>query len=341
MDRVKIGVIGCGNQAQKHISSLKKIPLVDIVITDVRTGIAKEISEKQRVGFEKDPENVIQNNDIDAVVIATPTHSHIPLIKNAIQWGKKVFCEKPLSDDIDEIYRLKEFMSSKKNILMIGYIYRFVPVFEECYKIIKDYEMGGSGLVLGKPLVGFFRLGGKGSHQAWKHRKSEGGGAINEMLVHMVDLANWYFGPLQNIELLSHQIHLSERVIDNKNVSVDAEDFIMVKCRGHQNIELFLQADLITPAFSQYVEIQGENGTFRGSIQMDSPSFVFLKESRGGYDAGKTDLKYGQRSLLDIQTASFIKSVVKNQEPDRNTLDDTLQLMKVIEEIRNQIRENL
>ena len=50
-------------------------------------------------------------------------------------------------------------------------------------------------------------------------------------------------------------------------VTVDAEDYVMIRCFGANGIEIFCQADLITPVFCQYVEIQGENRTFMGSIQ--------------------------------------------------------------------------
>ena len=67
------------------------------------------------------------------------------------------------------------------------------------------------------------------------------------------------------------------------------------------------------------------------------PSFVFLKESRGSYSEGKTELRYGRRNVFDIQMMSFIQAVLRREAPDRNTIDDSLMLMHIMGEIRKQV----
>jgi myo-inositol 2-dehydrogenase / D-chiro-inositol 1-dehydrogenase len=189
-------------------------------------------------------------------------------------------------------------------------------------------------------LSAFFSLGGRGEHKIWKHQKATGGGAINEMLVHMVDLANWYFGPLQDIQVISCDLRAPQRIIDGQEVSADAEDYVLLQCVGNNGIRVLFQADLITPAFIQYVEVQTENGTFMGSIQPDMPSYVFLKKDSGGFSAGKTVLNYGRRNVLDIQMLNFVHAIIKREVPDRNTIADSLELAKNMAEIRRQTELN-
>jgi hypothetical protein len=62
-----------------------------------------------------------------------------------------------------------------------------------------------------------------------------------------------------------------------------------------------------------------------------------LKESRGGYNEGKTELRYGRRNVFDIQMMTFIQAVLRNESPDRNTIDDSVMLMSVLGEIRKQV----
>jgi predicted dehydrogenase len=301
------------------------------------TSLAKELAEQNAASWVVHPEEIFEDDDIMAVIICTPTHSHASLIKSALKAKKHVLCEKPLCDSMEEAAALQQLDKQSEEIVMVGYVYRFVPVFEEGYKIIHQQQVSGESLVLGKPLSAFFRLGGRGGHQVWKHKKANGGGAINEMLVHMIDLANWYFGPLTNIEVISCDLRYPERYINGEKAKVDAEDNIWIRCLGRNNVEIFCQADLITPAFSQFVEIQGENGSFMGSIQSDLPSFVFLKESRGGYNVGKTELRYGRRNVFDIQMMAFIQAVLRKEFPDRNKIVDSINLMRVIGEIRKQV----
>jgi predicted dehydrogenase len=337
MEKIKLGLVGCGKQASKHIVCLKRIPQAEIVLSDVHKDLAQDLAQKEECHLIDYPEDIFSDEEIQAVIICTPTQTHVPLIKKALDSNKHVFCEKPLSDNPEEINELKQWADNSNLIVMIGYVYRFVPVFDECYRIMRSRNIGGESLILGKPLTGFFRLGGRGSHQTWKHQKESGGGAINEMLVHMIDLANWYCGPLQDIEVISNRVLRPKRKINGDIINADAEDYIVIKCTGPCGVEIICQADLVTPAFCQYVEIQGTNGTFRGSIQSDSPSFIYLKEPRGGYDNGRTDFNFGQRNLLDIQMAAFIQCVAQNQVPDRNTIDDSMQLIRVVEQINNQI----
>ncbi len=336
MKSSRIGIIGCGKQAAKHISSLKKMPGLDLVLTDINTDTAKDLASKSGASWLSHPDEIFEDNNIQAIIISTPTQSHVSLIKKAIESKKDVFCEKPLSESIEETKGLKDLISNSNRIVLIGYVYRYVPIFEEGYKIFKEQQKNGNSLIMGKPFSAFFRLGGRGGHRLWKHQKATGGGAINEMLVHMIDLANWYFGPLQDIEVISCDLRYPERIIQGEKVCVDAEDYILVKCIGKNGVEIFCQGDLITPAFSQYVEIQSENGTFMGSIQDDITSYVFLKEDRGGFNVGKTVLQYGRRNVLDLQMMYFILSVLKNDFPDRNTIEDSLELMSIMDEIKKQ-----
>ena len=337
--KLKIGIIGCGKQAEKHILSLKKIPNISLVLSDINLEIAENLAKKTGASWTKNVEEILNDSEVKAVVVCTPTPTHIGVIKKAINTKKDVFCEKPLCEYHQDPSELKELIENTDRIVMIGYIYRFVPIFEEGYRLIKQQNIEGISLVFGKVLSAFFRLGGRGSHQVWKHKKATGGGAINEMLVHMIDLANWYFGPLKDVEVISCDLCCPKRVINGEEATVDAEDFVLIRCYGQNGVEIYCQADLITPAFSQYVEIQAENGSFMGSIQPDMPSYIFLKESRGGYSVGKTTLNYGYRNVWDIQMLTFIQAVLTKNQLDRNTVEDSIELQKVMQEIKRQVEK--
>jgi predicted dehydrogenase len=241
--------------------------------------------------------------------------------------GIKVFCEKPLCETVEEASLLERKQFANDAFIQVGYIYRYAPAFEEIHRLLEE------GLVLGKPLFSFFRLGGRGGHQEWKHKKEQGGGAINEMLVHMLDLALWFFGPLE-YHTSSSTTYLPQRRVGEKLIDCTAEDYVAMSCRSPiTGTHVHVQADLATPAFSQYVEIQAENGSFMGSIQPEMPSYLYLKEARGGYPAGKTEFRPVRKDLLGAQMADFVHCVLTDQWPSRNGVDDSVQLMKLMEKI--------
>ncbi|MCG2776960.1 MAG: Gfo/Idh/MocA family oxidoreductase [Desulfobacterales bacterium] len=334
--KLKIGIVGCGKQAEKHIECIKKIPKVEVVISDLNLEMAKSLSGKTGVAWAANTGDIFSDASTRAVVICTPTPTHVDLIEAAVRAGKDVLCEKPFCEYKTDNSRLEALADERDRIVMVGYVYRFVPIFEEGHQLIARQLVNGESITLGRVLSAYFRLGGRGGHQKWKHIKDMGGGAINEMLVHMVDLASWYFGPLEKIDVISCDLRYPTRLINGEEIKCDAEDFILMRCFGRNGIEVHCQADLITPAFTQYVEIQGENGTFMGSIQPDMPSFIFLKEGRGGYSSGKTEIKFGRRNVLDLQMISFVQAVINREAPDRNTVRDSLELNSVMAEIRTQ-----
>ncbi len=336
MTSTKVAIIGCGKQAPKHISGLRQIPGVEIVLADINEDLARELGEKEGLAWLKTVDEVFEDKSINAVDICTPTPSHAPLIKNAIEAGMDFLCEKPLSEDLDEAKELAELVEKSGRIGMVGYIYRFAPVFEQAKEILGDAMNTGNSMVLGDVTAAHFRLGGRGSHQVWKHMKAQGGGAINEMLVHMVDLASWYFGEMDKVEVLACDHLRPEREIQGKMETVDAEDYVIVRMKSKSGVEIVCQADLITPAFTQFIEVQGAHGSFVGSIQAHMPSYLFLEKDVAGYSKGKNDFNFGGRNLFEAQMADFINAVRKGEQPSRSTIRDSVILMETMMKIKEQ-----
>jgi predicted dehydrogenase len=335
MNKKKIGIIGCGKQAYKHLSGLRKIPGVEIILADCNRSAAEELAEKEQVSWVPDSDALMADGSVEAVCISTPTPAHVPLIKQAVDAGKDFFCEKPLCESLDEAKEVADLVQRTGRIGMIGYVYRFVPVFELGFKLFEDLTQLGESMVLGRVVSGQFRLGGRGSHQQWKHRKGEGGGVVNEMLVHMVDLAIWYFGAVENAEFLARDLLRPTRVIQGREVIADAEDYVVVRLKMASGVEVLCQADLVTPAFTQVAEVQGENGTFMGSIVSSMPSFVYCSEARAGYPAGQTPLQFGRHSVFEAQMAEFVRAVRLQKQPSRCTVQDSVVLMQALEQLKN------
>ena len=331
MNKLKIGLIGCGKQAPKHISGLAKLPEVEIILADKNPAAAKSLSQESGLPWVEDVDAIFSDQKISAVDICTPTLTHYPLIIPALESGKDFFCEKPLCERLEDAKVICELVTTKQRIGMIGYVYRFAPIFEFGKKLFTGVPETGTSMELGKVVSALFRLGGRGAHQLWKHKIDQGGGAINEMLVHMLDLALWYFGPMQEVEVLTKNLLRSKRIIHGIEETVDAEDYVAVRMYAKSGVEILIHVDLMTPAFTQFVEIQGENGTFMGSIQPDMPSFLHCNEGVAGYQSGKTSLDFGKRNLFEAQMAEFIHAIRTQTPPANCTVQDSINLLKTMD----------
>lgn len=336
MSKQGILLIGCGKQAPKHISGLRRVGLDTIFLHDNNSAAAEALAEKEGLTWVDDLDTALGDRQIVAVDICTPTPTHAPLLTRAFRAGKHAFCEKPLASSAAEARELESVAREQECRCAVGYVYRFAPVFESLKEML-DAEANGSGGALGRTVCANIRIGGRGSHAVWKHRVETGGGAVNEMLVHMLDLAIWLFGRDAAVEPLVSNLLRPVREIRGVSEPVDADDYAVARMHYRTpegEIEVLIQADLLTPEFSQLVTVQGENGSFLGSIQSDIPSHVFLIAERGGYQSGTTSLSFPPANLFEKQMADFAAMLSDPQHKPRCPIDESVEVMELIEKLR-------
>jgi len=333
--RVKFGLLGCGRQAPKHISGLLARGNVEIAVADIHPERAERLAATLPVTALASPEDIFADPDIAAVSICTPPATHGELISRAIATGRHFICEKPLTASLAEARSLEAATRASGLVGMVGYIYRFAPAFELAATALAGAADMGEAAALGHITSAFFRIGGQGSHDAWQHRRETAGGAINEMLVHMIDLALWYFGPIAEARLLAADMREQHRHINGEIVEPDVEDWILTRMKTASGVDVVVQADLTTPTFMQFAEIHGHNGSFMGSIQPDMPTFLHLLEEQAGFPPGRTPYDFGPRNLFEAQMGLFLDCVVEGRKLDKCTLADSVRLMEAIELLRD------
>lgn len=323
---VKIGLVGCGKIAEKHLMGYKTLKNNQVVLYDLKTEQAKRLAQQFDCDWVSRIEGLLADSTVSAIDICTPTPTHANLIHQALQAGKHVFCEKPLTENLERTEKLQKLASTNNRILMAGYLYRFHPAFE----LIKN---GLEENIIRKPYLAWFRLGGRGSHRLWKHQRTEGGGAINEMLVHMLDLALWYFGDLEVVA--SHMTTiLPERETEGQIARVDAEDLVLVNLRFSTGAQLFCQSDLVTPSYMNYLEILGTEGSLFTSIFDHFPTIVFCKRPRGIYQQGNNFFHFPKTNLFEKELGYFLRCLQEGQSPELNSMEDSIKLIKLMEDIR-------
>jgi predicted dehydrogenase len=331
MSEIVVGLIGCGKQSIKHIPALKKNG-VRIILADIDCSLAKTRANEFGIEYAKTVEELYQDPKITAIDICSPTHSHFSLIISAIENEKYFFCEKPLASSYEEALKIESILNKTDLFGMVGYLYRFHPAFEMVRECIADS-------IIGKPYFATMRLGGRGSHRAWKHQKNEGGGAINEMMVHMLDLALWYFGPITEIKTILYETVLKEREIQGGLITADAEDLAMVYLKTENGVQIVCESDLITPSYMNYVELQGTNGSIITSILDYFPSIVFCRESRGTYQTGNNVQNFPKVNLFNKQLKYFLDCISGKIAPDRNTIRESVYLLKLIDRIKREVKD--
>lgn len=323
-----IGILGCGKQGEKHAKAFLALGH-DVVLTDADMSAANRLGES--LGCDaRGIDTVMFDGLIDGVVVAAPTLLHFDLISIALRAGKHVLCEKPLAASLAEAELLAQLEEETGRHVMVGFIYRFVPAFARLAGLTRDGTLGA-------PVHAYLRIGGRGDHRAWKHRRGEGGGVLNEMAVHMLDVALWLFGPLRRPEVLAAAQLSPRRSIGGESIAADAEDYLLVRAETDSGAPVVLLADMLTPAFVQYIDAQYENASAFASIDPQFPSRLFLKEGRGALAGGAHALAEGGADLYRSQADAFLTMIGSEEPPAQNTIADSIAVAKLVDEIAAQI----
>lgn len=132
-NKIRVGVIGTGLRGSGHVRSLGTQADVQIIgLCDVY--LRKAEANKQRTAPDaavfQDHRKLLELKDLDAVVIGTPDHWHVPVSMDAISAGKDVFCEKPITLKIGEAEALKKAVADKKRIFQSGMQQRSMTHFQ-------------------------------------------------------------------------------------------------------------------------------------------------------------------------------------------------------------------
>lgn len=128
MQILKIGVIGAGHLGKIHLRLLAEIPQVLVAGFYDPDHIAAALAEAQ-TGAKCHPDLHSLLAAADAVVIATPTAQHYQLAAAAMEQGKHVFIEKPMTATISEAARLRSLVQRHRLKLQVGHVERFNPAF--------------------------------------------------------------------------------------------------------------------------------------------------------------------------------------------------------------------
>ncbi len=193
----RIGVIGLGKMGLSHLSILGAHPDVTVAgICDSSGYILSVLGKYSGFPTYSSVTEMIAKADLDGLLIATPTKSHGPIVREAVAAGLHVFCEKPFCLDADEATELADLVTTSGLVGQVGYHNRFVAAFQEVKRLVDGGALGRVTHVLAEsygPVV----LKPQGS--TWRSQKGQGGGALYDYAAHPLNLLNWYFGDLQGV----------------------------------------------------------------------------------------------------------------------------------------------
>lgn len=188
---IKIGLAGVGKMGLSHFSIVNSHPETAVSVCDTSGLVLDVLGKYAGVPCHRDYDEMLDKADLDAVIVATPSRFHAPMVRKALERGLHVFCEKPFCLDWRESEALAALAAEKGLVNQVGYHYRYVGAFQEMKRLVEAGAIGEVTHVLAEaygPVV----LKPKGA--TWRTDRAEGGGCLYDYAAHPINLVNWCFG---------------------------------------------------------------------------------------------------------------------------------------------------
>ena len=221
-DRIQFGAIGTGSRCQYLMSLLNKLGSNDITsVCDVYEPRRAQAKSKYAPDAREtvDYKEVLDRNDIDAVLVGTPDHWHVPITTVAVAAGKDVYCEKPVTHSIEQGEPLIAAVRESKRVVQTGTQQRSWEHFIQAKDLIASGRLGQVTFIrtywyqnhltshnnpptFDLDKLDWQRFLGTASDRPfdadqyanWRWYWDFGGGAMTDLFIHWVDVAQWFMG---------------------------------------------------------------------------------------------------------------------------------------------------
>lgn len=217
LNKLRAGIIGCGNVYHMHARALKKLDMVELIaVCDVKEDRVETAKKEYGVIGYSNYEEMFATENLDVVHICLPHYLHESATISAAKHGINVLTEKPMSISVESAERMIE--ASKLAGIKLGVIFqnRYTNGAKTLKNLIETKQLGK--ILAGKCQVTWSRNDEYYSKSDWKGTwEKEGGGVIIDQAIHTLDLINW----LLNEEPISVEATIRSRAHEK----VEVEDF--------------------------------------------------------------------------------------------------------------------
>ena len=322
MDKTKVAIIGLGGIGQiMHLPALLKLKEIEIeAVCDKDLGKAKRIAKKHSIKkFYKKTEDLLSENpDINAVIIATPTDTHLDISTKCLEAGKNILVEKPVARDYKETAKIVEAAEKNNKILMVGMNNRFRNDVMLQRTFIKSKEIGNVFYVK----TGWLKM--KSSAEKWfTEREKAGGGVFIDNGIAMLDLGMWMmdFPEVKSVSAVNYY---------HNTKTVEDSNFALIKFKNGSALTIEVSWSFLRSKEFYYCNEYGTSGST--SI---NPLRILKKMDSELFDITPKTIKLSPheiKSSYEFELKYFI-SMVNRKNALLSTGREAMSVMQVVDSV--------
>ena len=310
----RVLIVGAGSIGERHTRCFLATGRTEVGICELSNETRRAVAGRYDLCGAWDQLETALAQAGDAVVVATPAHTHIPIATRLVADGIHLLIEKPVSTSMDGVEALQSEVRARELTAAVGYNHRAHPAAQAMKSAIDEGRFG-------EPLDMRVECGQCFSKYRPAYRdiyfadRAQGGGAIQDALTHLLNLGEWFVGPISRVAADAARQHLE---------GVTVEDTVHALAR-HGSTPASYAFNMYQQPNEFSVTIVCERATVRYELHrhrlrwMDEADGPWHEET---FDAPDSDAGY------IIQANVFLDAVQGNGRP-LCTLDEGIQTLRV------------
>ncbi|WP_454083380.1 inositol 2-dehydrogenase [Georgenia sp. Marseille-Q6866] len=195
---VRIAVIGAGRIGAVHAATVARHPDAELrIVHDPVGNAAEQLAAAHGARATRHLAEVYDADDVDAVIIGSPTPLHVDHLVGAVRAGKAVLCEKPVDLDLARVEECIAAIAGHEHRVMVGFNRRFDPSFAEIHARVQQGEIG--------PLEQLTIVSRDPAPPAPAY-VAVSGGIFRDMTIHDLDTARFFLGDIVEVSAVGQRL---------------------------------------------------------------------------------------------------------------------------------------
>jgi UDP-N-acetylglucosamine 3-dehydrogenase len=318
MGELKLGLIGLGYIGKTHLYNCLRLEDAKLIaLADISQSALKKAKQLGIQYTYDDYQKLLDNPEVDAVIIALPTHLHAKCAKAAAEAHKHIMLEKPIARNTIEAEEILSKVRSNNVKIMIGHPLRFSEPYISLKNRVDNGEFGEiqaayATNINSGPFIHRADTGAPTPVPDWWWKKElTGGGALIDLGSHMINLAQWYFG-----DVVDAKSYLGYRF----NLEHEDHAISVLKFKGGQIV--VINVGWYSGKTQMQLDVHGTSGhaaaTFNQPSRIKTITSLVLRKTP----------PYFMPFLRELQ--HFVESVKNDRQPEPSG-EDGLKDLQVIE----------
>ncbi|MGO1487728.1 MAG: inositol 2-dehydrogenase [Arachnia sp.] len=293
----RIAIIGAGRIGQVHARAVSEHPQAELaLVCDPFEASARALGQEHGVDWCLEAGEVFASDEIDAVIIGSPTRFHVDHILAAVATGKKVLCEKPVAIELADAKRCLAELGDNTDVMM-GFNRRFDPTFSEIQRRVADGEIGN---------LQQLTVISRDPSAPPADYVAGSGGIFKDMSIHDFDMVRFFLGDIVEVSAIG----------TNMDAGIEAQgdfDQVMVTLKSSEGrMATIINARTCAFGYDQRLEAFGSDG----ALNADNLTATAVRKAASDQTEAKSRVmdffldRYVDAYRMELN--AFLTAVVEN-----------------------------